>query len=74
MFSKVLVANRSAVAAWILKGLNETGRLSVAVYSEADAGAPYLALATEAYEIGEATAEVLSANRCQTSTGVAVRS
>ena len=56
MFSKVLVANRGAVAARVLRALNEMGIPSVAVYSEADAAAPYLALATETYAIGAAPA------------------
>ena len=42
MFNKVVVANRGAVAARVLRALNEMGIKSVAVYSEADAGAPYL--------------------------------
>ena len=52
MFNKVLVANRGAVAARVLRALNEMGIASVAVYSEADAGAPYLAMATQTYAIG----------------------
>src|SRR5665647_2944586 len=56
MFSKVIVANRGAVAARVLRALNEMGIRSVAVYSEADAGAPYLEMASETYAIGPATA------------------
>jgi acetyl-CoA carboxylase biotin carboxylase subunit len=56
MFKKVLVANRGAVAARVLRALNEMGIASVAVYSEADAGAPYLAMASEAHAIGPAPA------------------
>ena len=56
MFSKVLVANRGAVAARVLRALNELGIRSVAVYSEADAGAPYLDLASESHLIGPAPA------------------
>lgn len=56
MFNKVVVANRGAVAARVLRALNEMGIKSVALYSEADAGAPYLALAGEAYAIGPAPA------------------
>lgn len=52
MFRKVLVANRSAVAARVIRTLNRMGIASVAVYSEADAGAPYLASASEAHCIG----------------------
>ncbi len=56
MFNKVLVANRGAVAARVLRALNEMGIASVAVYSEADARAPYLELASETYAIGPAPA------------------
>ena len=56
MFNKVVVANRGAVAARVLRALNAMGIASVAVYSEADAGAPYLAMASETYAIGPAPA------------------
>jgi acetyl-CoA carboxylase biotin carboxylase subunit len=56
MFNKVLVANRGAVASRVLRALNEMGIKSVAVYSEADAGAPYLEMAGETYAIGPAPA------------------
>ena len=54
VFNKVVVANRGAVAARVLRALAEMGVHSVAVYSEADAGAPYLDMATENYAIGPA--------------------
>ncbi|HET9403193.1 MAG TPA: biotin carboxylase N-terminal domain-containing protein [Burkholderiales bacterium] len=56
MFNKVVVANRGAVAARVLRALNEMGVHSVAVYSEADAGAPYLEMAGETHAIGPAPA------------------
>ena len=56
MFTKVIVANRGAVASRVLRALNEMGIHSVALYSEADAGAPYLAMASETYAIGAAPA------------------
>ncbi|MBX9811831.1 MAG: ATP-grasp domain-containing protein [Burkholderiales bacterium] len=56
MFNKVLVANRGAVAARVLRALDEMGIRSVAVYSEADYGAPYLEMASETYAIGPAPA------------------
>jgi acetyl-CoA carboxylase biotin carboxylase subunit len=56
MFNKVVVANRGAVAARVLRALNEMGVRSVAVYSEADAGAPYLELAGETHALGGAPA------------------
>ncbi|HEX5463922.1 MAG TPA: biotin carboxylase N-terminal domain-containing protein [Burkholderiales bacterium] len=52
MFNKIIVANRGAIAARVLRALNEMGIASVAVYSEADAGAPYLELASETYAVG----------------------
>jgi len=54
VFSKVVVANRGAVAARVLRSLDRLGIRSVAVYSEADKDAPYLALAGEAHCIGPA--------------------
>ena len=39
-FAKVLVANRGAVAARIVRALRALGIPSVAIYSDADAGAP----------------------------------
>ena len=56
MFAKVLVANRGAVAARVIRALRGLGVRSVAVFSEADAGAPYLAEADEAHAIGPAPA------------------
>jgi len=56
MFHKVIVANRGAVAARVLRALGEMGIHSVAVYSEADAGAPYLERASETFAIGPAPA------------------
>lgn len=55
-FGKVLVANRGAVAARILRALGEMNIPSVAVYSDADAGAPYLELASQTIRIGAAAA------------------
>ncbi len=52
MFQKVVVANRGAVAARVLRALRGLGIRSVAVYSEADARLPYLAQADEAVCIG----------------------
>jgi acetyl-CoA carboxylase biotin carboxylase subunit len=56
LFHKVLVANRGAVADRVLRALNEMGIASLAVHSEADAGAPWLARATETACIGPAPA------------------
>ena len=54
MFEKVVVANRGAAAARIIRALNGMGVKTVAVYSEADEKAPYLADASEAHHIGGA--------------------
>ncbi|MBT2304821.1 biotin carboxylase [Variovorax paradoxus] len=54
MFKKVVIANRGAVAARVVRALRELGVRSVAVYSEADAGLPYLAEADETFYIGPA--------------------
>src|SRR5688572_12756634 len=56
MFTKVLVANRGAVAARVLRALYELRIKSVAVYSEADYGAPYLEMAGETQAVGPAPA------------------
>ena len=52
MFEKIVVANRGAAAARIIRALNGMGVKSIAVYSEADKTAPYLAEASEAHAIG----------------------
>ncbi len=56
MFTKVLVANRGAIALRIFRTLRRMGIGSVAVYSEADATALHPASADEAVEIGPAPA------------------
>ena len=56
MFTKILVANRGAVAARVLRALHELRIKSVAVYSEADYGAPYLEMASETQAVGPAPA------------------
>ena len=45
---RVLVANRGAVAARVIRTLRHMGIESVAVYSEADAGLPYVGAADRA--------------------------
>ncbi len=49
--SKILVANRGAIARRVIRTCAELGIESVAVYSEADAQAPYLAEASQAYPL-----------------------
>ena len=52
MFSRVLVANRGEVALRIIRACTEMGIETVAVYSQADAGAKYLEFATDTVCIG----------------------
>ncbi len=56
MFQRILIANRGEIALRIIRACKEMGIESVAVYSEADRGAPYLHLADQSICIGPATA------------------
>lgn len=56
MFSKVLIANRGAIACRIIRTLDRMGIASVAVYSEADRHSLHVSMATEAVCIGPAPA------------------
>jgi acetyl-CoA carboxylase biotin carboxylase subunit len=49
---KVLVANRAEIAARVLSACREMGLETVAVFSDADAALPYLAMADEAWRLG----------------------
>lgn len=56
MFQRIMVANRGEIALRIIRACREMGIEVVAVYSEADRGAPYLAMANQAICIGPALA------------------
>ena len=56
MFQRILVANRGEIALRVIRACRDMGIEVVAVYSEADRDAPYLALADEAICIGPAPA------------------
>src|SRR5438045_2107702 len=56
MFQRILVANRGEIALRVIRACRDLGIEVVAVFSEADRGAPYLDLADDAICIGPATA------------------
>jgi acetyl-CoA carboxylase biotin carboxylase subunit len=56
MFQRILVANRGEIALRVIRACRDLGIEVVAVFSEADRGAPYLDLADEAICIGPAAA------------------
>ncbi|NOT41646.1 MAG: acetyl/propionyl/methylcrotonyl-CoA carboxylase subunit alpha [Alphaproteobacteria bacterium] len=52
MFSTLLIANRGEIACRVIRTARRMGIKTVAVYSDADAGAPHVAMADQAVRIG----------------------
>ncbi|MBA3911555.1 MAG: 3-methylcrotonyl-CoA carboxylase [Rhodobacter sp.] len=52
MFAKILIANRGEIACRVIATAHRMGTKTVAVYSDADAGAKHVSLANEAVHIG----------------------
>jgi 3-methylcrotonyl-CoA carboxylase alpha subunit len=57
MFTKILIANRGEIACRVAATARRMGMRTVAVYSEADAGAKHVAVCDEAVLIGPAAAK-----------------
>ena len=56
MFKKILIANRGEIACRVIKTARRMGIATVAVYSDADARAPFVQMADEAVHIGPSAA------------------
>jgi propionyl-CoA carboxylase alpha chain len=56
MFKKILIANRGEIACRIIRTAKKMGIATVAVYSDADARAPFVQMADEAVHIGPSPA------------------
>jgi propionyl-CoA carboxylase alpha chain len=56
MFKKILIANRGEIACRIIRTAKKMGIATVAVYSDADARAPFVLMADEAVHIGPSPA------------------
>ncbi len=52
MFSKILIANRGEIACRVIRSARKMGIATVAVYSDADAGALHVEMADEAVRLG----------------------
>ena len=56
MFKKILIANRGEIACRVIRTAKKMGIQTVAVYSDADARAPFVQMADEAVHIGPSPA------------------
>jgi propionyl-CoA carboxylase alpha chain len=56
VFKKILIANRGEIACRVIKTARRMGIATVAVYSDADARAPFVKMADEAVHIGPSAA------------------
>lgn len=56
MFSSLLIANRGEIACRVIRTAQRLGVRTIAVYSDADADAPHVCMADEAYHIGPSPA------------------
>ena len=54
MISKLMIANRGEIACRVMRTAQDMGVRTVALYSEADAQAPHVAMADESYLLGPA--------------------
>src|SRR3546814_12113011 len=54
VFSKILIANRGEIACRVIRTARRMGLRTVAIYSEADAGALHARMADEAVRVGPA--------------------
>lgn len=54
MFSKILIANRGEIACRVIRTARKLGIVTVAIYSDADAGALHVEMADEAVRVGPA--------------------
>ena len=52
MFKKILIANRGEIACRVIKTAKQMGISTVAIYSDADAGALHVRMADEAVHVG----------------------
>ncbi|HKK63625.1 MAG TPA: biotin carboxylase N-terminal domain-containing protein [Bacteroidales bacterium] len=51
---KILVANRSEIAARVISAVKNSGKAAVAIYAESDKNMPYVSMADEAWSLGDA--------------------